>query len=363
MINSDSIKMNLHPEFMNDPASNIFDCTQYIGGLRTFYAYFGVIPSYKTIRLLDAPKVIKWVEETFSESIVNKHSHETYRFSINKVEAQTVIFLIEDKILIEIAESGFTSVLHTTENEAKAQDIFSKLIKFRKVPKKEAFINIITNSFEGLQLSKVKCPKPKMQLAKNYNDDLVTLHKDILKSLNQNDKSGLFLFHGKPGTGKSTYIRYLISNVKKKFIFLSPKLADNLDTPNFINLLIENRNSVLVIEDAEDLLASRDKSSNSAISILLNLTDGLLGESLGIQTICTFNAGVHDIDEALMRKGRLMAMYEFKSLAAVKANLLLTEMGTGMTTNQPMTLSDLYNTNKKGFSLTPNKNHIGFKVA
>lgn len=67
----------------------------------------------------------------------------------------------------------------------------------------------------------------------------------------------------------------------------------------------------IVIEDAEDLLVSRDTNHNSGISMLLNLTDGLLGQSLGIQVICTFNTHVSNIDRALLRKGRLIALYEF----------------------------------------------------
>ena len=51
--------------------------------------------------------------------------------------------------------------------------------------------------------------------------------------------------------------------------------------------------------------------------------DGLMSDDLGIKFVCTFNEDVKNIDEALMRKGRLACMYEFKPLSAEKVAVLL----------------------------------------
>lgn len=361
---SDTARMKAFElKLMREPSSDLFDSTDYLNGLRTYYAYYGVLASYKIINRLDNKKTIKWVESTMKANIIQKHIKEMYCHEKKRMASENVLYLLNNEILIDIEENGYTSILYQTGNEKAAQEIVDKIKLFKQKRKIEPKISVITNSSRGLGLSPIDCPKPKLLMERNYNDDLQVLHKDIVKSLSNDNKSGLFLFHGLPGTGKSTYIRYLVSNVRKQFIFLSPRLAGNLDAPNFISLLIENRNSVLVIEDAEDLLTSRERDNNSAISILLNLTDGILGESLGIQTICTFNTQAKNIDEALMRKGRLMAMYEFKELETSKANLLLKETGTGVTTHTPMTLAEIYNTDKKEFSLTPGRKQIGFKVA
>jgi hypothetical protein len=320
-----------------------------------------VIPSYKRISNIDHDKVIKWLETISGEIITHKHQKEYYEQDKRKMEYDNVLFLLKGELLIDVEDNGIVCVVHNITNERKAQTIIDSIKKFKLRPRIEPKISVITTTSRGLDLTDIKCPKPKMKLEKNYNDDLVAMHADILKSLSATDKSGLLLFHGMPGSGKSTYIRFLVSSVRKQFIFLSPKLAGNLDAPDFINLLIENRNSILVIEDAEELLSSREKSNNSAISILLNLTDGILGESLGIQTICTFNTQLHNIDEALMRKGRLKAMYEFKELTTDKANALLKERGTNITTQKPMILADIYNTDVQDFVLNKNRKQIGFK--
>jgi len=73
---------------------------------------------------------------------------------------------------------------------------------------------------------------------------------------NQFKQDGLVLLHGLPGTGKSTYIRHLVSLLKKRVIFLPLSIASRLDTPHVLPLLIQNPNSILVIEDAEELLTS-----------------------------------------------------------------------------------------------------------
>ena len=129
---------------------------------------------------------------------------------------------------------------------------------------------------------------------------------------------------------------------------MPPGLACNLDTPDIVHLLMNNANTVFVIEDAEDLLLSREKNTNSSISMLLNLTDGLLGESLGIQIIATFNTHVSNIDKALLRKGRLIAMYEFNALSAEKSTNLLKELKAPLQLgNKPMTLAEIYNTDQE----------------
>ncbi|WP_373059356.1 hypothetical protein [Zunongwangia sp. H14] len=80
--------------------------------------------------------------------------------------------------------------------------------------------------------------------------------------------------------------------VEKEVIFLPGQMAQNLDNVAMIKYLMGNPNSVLVIEDAEELIMSRKAQRNSNLSMILNITDGILGESLGIQIIATFKTDV-----------------------------------------------------------------------
>jgi ATP-dependent 26S proteasome regulatory subunit len=141
------------------------------------------------------------------------------------------------------------------------------------------------------------------------------------------------------------------------------RLAASMDAPSMMSFLIDYRNSILIIEDAEELIRSREVSNDSGISCLLNLTDGVLGESLCIQVICTFNTKLKNIDSALLRKGRLIQAYEFGVLDVEKTKTLLVLLGENSDqAKQGMTLSDIYNIYESNqVSKKVNIHSIGFQ--
>ena len=179
--------------------------------------------------------------------------------------------------------------------------------------------------------------------------------------MNKKDDKGIVLLHGLPGTGKTSYLRYLIGKIKKRVLFLSPTVADNLMNPEFVQLLIDNPNTVLIIEDAENIIMDRKYNSGSSVSNLLNISDGLLADFLNVQLICTFNNSVALIDSALMRKGRLIAKYEFGKLSIAKAQRLSEHFGFDQTISEPMTIAEIANPNEKD-QKENRKEMIGFRI-
>jgi ATP-dependent 26S proteasome regulatory subunit len=171
------------------------------------------------------------------------------------------------------------------------------------------------------------------------------------------------LLHGKPGTGKTSYIRYLISRVNKNVIFLPPNMASSITNPDLLSILVENPDSIFVIEDGENIIVDRERNNCSPVSALLNICDGLLSDCLNIQIICSFNTDLSKVDNALMRKGRLIAKYEFKELEIEKAQVLSDKLGFNSTIDCRMNLTDIYNQDEKGFMEKNRKNSIGFRAA
>ena len=143
-------------------------------------------------------------------------------------------------------------------------------------------------------------------------------------------------------------------------LFVSPLVSGNLMNPEFIDLLIDNPNSVLVIEDAENIIMDRKFSSNSSVSNLLNISDGLLSDCLNVQIICTFNSALSLIDSALLRKGRLIAKYEFGKLETAKAVRLSEHLGLKQKITHPMTLAEITNPEEADVAI-PKRNEIGFR--
>jgi ATP-dependent 26S proteasome regulatory subunit len=96
------------------------------------------------------------------------------------------------------------------------------------------------------------------------------------------------------------------------------------------------------------------------VSNILNLTDGILGDCLNIQIIATFNMKREKIDQALLRKGRLIAEHKFDKLSINEVNKLLEYIGKEGKVTEPMTLADIYNIDEELFKVEENLK-IGFK--
>ena len=124
---------------------------------------------------------------------------------------------------------------------------------------------------------------------------------------------------------------------------MSPNSAHNLVNPEFVELLVDNPNTVVIIEDAENIIMDRRTSGSSSVSNLLNISDGLLADFLNVQLICTFNNSLTMVDSALMRKGRLIAKYEFGKLSVTKAQALSHHFGFESIITKPMTIAEVAN--------------------
>ena len=192
-----------------------------------------------------------------------------------------------------------------------------------------------------------------------YNDDFIEVDKIISDSIEKTE-SGMILLHGDPGTGKTTYIKHLIcKHADKQFIFIQNDFVRELLNPSFISFLLQNKNSILLIEDAEKVVVSRENSpSGSVVSTILQLTDGLFSDYLNIKIICTFNTNIERIDKALLRKGRMIAKYKFTPLSPEKTAKLAAKLGHENVTGS-LTLADLFGLDKPGFEQAIKKS-LGF---
>jgi SpoVK/Ycf46/Vps4 family AAA+-type ATPase len=84
---------------------------------------------------------------------------------------------------------------------------------------------------------------------------------------------------------------------------------------------------VVVIEDCESAVANRNTSYSNQVSYILNLSDGLSSDLLRIQMVCTVNCSSADIDQAILRPGRLTAFREFGLHTTDSANALRAKLG------------------------------------
>lgn len=336
----------------------------YLNEFTLFIAHFNTIPNFINEINIDCVKANKWFSETYKSEIKDYHYCKRH-FGQNKTaQFDDVFYILYDDLIVDFdTNNSYVRFLFRKTETAKVEAVIKAIKKFRvRKEKNKPVISLLINTITGIETKFLQILKPKLNIEDNYNDDFKEVHQTILKRLSKKNDKGLVLLHGKPGTGKTSYIRYLISSIKKNVIFLPPNMAGAITNPDLISILIDNPNSIFVIEDAENIVVDREKDGQSPVSALLNISDGLLSDCLNIQIICSFNTDISKVDSALMRKGRLIAKYEFKELEVEKAQSLSKKLGFDSKFNAPMALTAIYNQEEKDFEQIKKHNPIGFRT-
>lgn len=337
---------------------------EYINENNLFVMRFNEIPnSIQEVRI-DCKKANKWFFDTFKSEIKDMHYNKRYFNRSKQAEYDDVFYFIYDDLLVDFdINSSVVRFLFRKTDIILVEDLICRIKKFKdKRGRNKPKISLLVSSpITGLDVKPMEITKPNFKIDDNYNDDFKETHQIILRRLSKKNDKGLVLLHGLPGTGKTSYIRHLCATLKKQIIFLSPSMAEAMTDPGLISLLIDNPNSIFVIEDAENIITDREKNGNSPVSALLNISDGLLSDCLNIQIICSFNTPLSKVDSALLRKGRLIAKYEFKELSAKKSQKLSDQLGFNTIIEKPMTLTAIYNQDEKEFAVVRSNSQIGFR--
>lgn len=151
----------------------------------------------------------------------------------------------------------------------------------------------------------------------------------------------LLLWHGPPGTGKTSAIRALAREwsrwCRTLFVVDPERLLGNASY--LMSLLLgaddydeeeagaaAKRRSwrLVVIEDADELLrADAKRQTGQSLSRLLNVSDGLIGQGVDLLVLLTTNEPVGRLHPAVVRPGRCLAEVEFRPLTREEAAALL----------------------------------------
>ncbi|CAF1665687.1 unnamed protein product [Rotaria sp. Silwood1] len=244
-----------------------------------------------------------------------------------------------------------SQVFHVPQTTERARILLQQLSKFKLFPVTEATLQMVCHDTQrGFYTSSIRMKKPHItDLKIHYGDDFPDIHTELLEVLQEKDSTGITFLHGPPGTGKTFYLRYLINEIKdKNLIYVPPDLVNDMTKPGFLPFLMRYPNSILIVEDAENIIRDRNQETflaNQAVANLLNLSDGLLGDAMHQQIICTFNCDVRSIDSALLRDGRLVVEHKFDKLSVENARRLCSELGipgNGEDIHESISLAEIY---------------------
>lgn len=205
---------------------------------------------------------------------------------------------------------------------------------------------------DGVQRQPVSMTRPCLHsaddLALHYGSDFVLWESELIQRL-QNQINGLVVLRGEPGTGKSSFLRHLIARLGKTHrAFLVPTshfgMLSGPEMPSFWagqNYRSKLQN-LLILEDAEALLGRRDGTNDAQVSNLLNMSDGLLGDSMRVQIVATVNASLDKLDPAITRRGRLTGYRQFRRLTRCEAQRLATAKSLTLGSGADFSLAEIY---------------------
>ena len=277
----------------------------------------------------DTPKMFEYLKENLpADENIQHIVYSTYDLDTKEEKIGFSIVLNKSNIFARMENNITESYILYGNEDKEALGRFVEMIRqFYVAPEEEKNnLFLVAQDMSGFKLNKWHIKEVKdFNINLQYNEDFPKVNTTIKDFIEEEGKSGLLILWGEKGTGKTTYIRHLISSYPcKKFVFIPSNLITMLGDPSFGNFLLSLQNSIIILEDCEAVIRSRkSNASASAVSLLLNMGDGLMSDDLGIKFICTFNEEVTNIDEALMRKGRLACMYEFKKLKSNKVKELM----------------------------------------
>jgi hypothetical protein len=326
--------------------NNVFD-DRFLETKILYLHCFNELPCLNFIKNVDGEKAFAVFKEKYHQLISHVHQYRWYKRKAKKYQFDKTVIIMKNNCLVEF-DDDYCEILHDGKQDAFIQELTELVNQYKEKQRRQPLeINLIVRNGRGLELKEMEIKRTKLDINLFYDDDFAATDEVIQKRLNTKKDKGIVLLHGLPGTGKTTYLRYLIGKIKKRVLFLSPTVADNLMNPEFVELLIDNPNTVLIIEDAENIIMDRRYSQGSSVSNLLNISDGLLADFLNVQLICTFNNSLTMVDSALMRKGRLIAKYEFGKLGIEKSQKLSNHLGFKTEVTKPMTLAEIANPHEK----------------
>lgn len=156
---------------------------------------------------------------------------------------------------------------------------------------------------------------PMASIRDNYTPQVFGEVSTILSRI-LDGATGLVLFSGAVGTGKTYAIRAMLSEMTSHQPFVCSPAHQFLTQAGLLaDVLLSHKHPVIVMEDLGDLLTPEAATENpDARANLLNISEGLMSMLGEVAMLFTFNHDMAKVDPAITRPGRCLGTVEFVEL-------------------------------------------------
>ena len=199
----------------SNSSSEIFD--QWFIEAKAFYMrIYNAVPCVAYIGNVDTKKIFELINADKYGKVHEVYQRIYHYWDGDKILFDKTIFILQNKVMVKLCEEWLEIYFGTNQ-----YDIASKMLnEFKKIkaPQKEKDyeINIISLNNNSIELKTLAIKPTQLDINLYYNDDFKAINALIKERLGKENDKGIILLHGLPGTGKTTYLRYLIGNLKKK---------------------------------------------------------------------------------------------------------------------------------------------------
>jgi hypothetical protein len=162
---------------------------------------------------------------------------------------------------------------------------------------------------------------------------------------------------GTARTGKTSFLRALLYENNLNALITYDESVMQTDEM-FVNFLTDSDNDMMIVEDADLMLGSRERDGNDLMSRYLNVSDGLIKFPRKKMVFTTNLNEINKIDEALLREGRCFDKMYFRALTYSETIAAAEKIGIEPPqVERDYTLAELFNQKKAKREKQP---RIGF---